>query len=204
MAWNGFAQDNPEPKSGIGSPSSAGTSGNDEFKELKSNSPFTRSLNLSDSLILTGIARIGGDTIATILDKESKETYVVSGDANPQGWRLTEVEGDQSNLEKVTAKISVNGGEVVSVRFDEKQLKPGEAKPAGGSGGGNGQGRGDGDRRRGPSPEFREMMGKLTEEQRSKLFEKMRELRTKNPNMTREQMGDIFRKTAEKMLGKDK
>lgn len=177
----------------------------DDFQALRSSSPFTRSLNLSDSLILTGIAKIGDETIATILDKNSKESYVVGADANAQGWRMVEVDGDRNDLEKVTARISVAGGEVVSIRFDENQLKPGEGKPAAGSGGGKGggDGRGDGDRRRGPPSDIREKMSKLSEEQRGKLFTKMREMREKNPDMTREQMGEKFRAMADQLIEKN-
>jgi len=177
-----------------------------DYQELAANSPFTRALNLSDSLILTGIAKIGSDTIATILNKESKETYVVSGgQANAQGWRLSKVEGDQSALDKVTAKIAVNGGEVVSVRFDEKQLKPGEAKPAAGTGSSENRsdGRREGDGHRGPSPETRAMMEKLTDEQRRELFERVGRLRQENPEMTREQMGERFKQELERAVRKN-
>ncbi|MEM1293834.1 MAG: hypothetical protein AAGH89_00620 [Verrucomicrobiota bacterium] len=177
----------------------------DDFQALRSSSPFTRSLNLSDSLILTGIAKIGDETIATILDKNSKESYVVGAAANAQGWRMVEVDGDRNDLEKVTARISVAGGEVVSIRFDENRLKPGEGKPAAGSGGGKGggDGKGDGERRRGPPSDMREKMSKLSEEQRGKLFEKMRQIREKNPDMTREQMGEKFRAMADQLIEKN-
>ncbi len=175
-----------------------------DFKSLQSNSPFTRSLNLSDSLILTGIAKIGEETIATLVDKKTKESYVVSANANAQGWRMIEVAGDQSDLEKMTAKISVAGGEVISVRFDENQLKPGEGKPAAGSSSGERreEGRGDG-RRGGPSTEFREKMSQLTEEQRGKLFDKMRQIREANPDLTREQMGEKFMGMADQLIKKN-
>jgi hypothetical protein len=175
-----------------------------DYAELKANSPFTRSLNLSDSLILTGIARVDGETIATLVDRSTKESYVVSGAANAQGWKMVGVEGDATDLEKVTARISVAGGEVVSVRFDEKQLKPGEAKPAAGPAGGP-PGPGDGERRpgegyRGPPPEVREKMERLTEEQRQKLFQKIGELRQKNPDMSREEMREQFGKLLDRAL----
>ena len=152
----------------------------DDFSALRASSPFTRSLNLSDSLILTGIAQIGEETIATVVDKSSKESYVVSSEANAQGWRMVEVEGDQNNLQNVTAKILVAGGEVVSVRFDKDQLKQGEARPAPGSG----KGRGSGGRRMGGGPpsEIREKLGKLSEDQRRKLFDKLRQIREKTRN----------------------
>jgi len=171
----------------------------EDYSMLASNSPFTRSLNLSDSLILTGIAKIGDETMATLVDKESKETYIVSANANAQGWRMVDVEGDRNNLEAVTAKIAVSGGEVISVRFDENQLKPEDSRPAGA----RGDGRGDGDRggdRRGPPPEMREKMSKLSDEQRGKLFEHMRQLREKNPDMSRDDMREAFSKSLDRLV----
>ena len=46
-------------------------------------------------------------------------------------------------------------------------------------------------------------MSKLSEEQRDKLFSKMREMREKNPDMTREQMGEKFRAMADQLIEKN-
>jgi hypothetical protein len=91
----------------------------DNFAELRDRSPFLRTLNLSQSLILTGISRIGEDTVATVLDLDSKRTWVVSRhEPNLAGWQLVEVKGDQSDLESLTARIRVGGGtDVVSIRY---------------------------------------------------------------------------------------
>jgi len=107
-------------------------------------------------------------------------------------------------LEKVAAKVSVDGGEVVTIRYAEWQLKPGESKPGAGSaeGGqmrGDGKGKGDGERR-GPPSEIREKMGKLSEEQRRQLFSKMGEMREKNPDLSREDMGKMMSGMMDKML----
>ncbi len=82
--------------------------------------------------MLTGIASFDGKPVATLMDRESKETYVISEVPNPQGWKLVEISSPTgTDLETVSAMISV-GGEMVTVRYDERQLKPGEGKPAGG------------------------------------------------------------------------
>lgn len=180
----------------------------EDVKAMVENSPFTRPLNLSDSLILTGIASLGGELVATLLDKNSKETYVVTGQPNAQGWKMVGVQGNSGDLDKVTAKISVPGGEVVAVRFDEKQLKPGEAKPAAGQAPGPGDWRGPrppgqerGRYAYGFSPEIREKFAKLNEEQRRSLFEKMKELGAKSKEMPREEirrrMGELFNRELE-------
>ena len=69
------------------------------FAALKSHSPFLRSLDLSKTLVLTGVARLDGEMVATLFNRESKTTQVVSQSANAQGWRLVGVEGDQKRLE---------------------------------------------------------------------------------------------------------
>ncbi len=172
------------------------------FKELKENSPFTRSLNLSDSLILTGVARINDKPVATLMNRETKETYVISDTPNSQGWKMVDISAGD-DLEKVAAKISVSGGEVVTVRFDEAQLKPGEAKPAAGPGGdSNRDGRGGGERRfgrgDGPPPEVIEKLRNLTEEQRGKMREYMEKKMRENPNLTSDERREIFRKALDR------
>jgi hypothetical protein len=104
----------------------------EHFRELKENSPFTRALNLSESLMLTGLAQVDGKPVATLMDRESKQTYVISEVPNPQGWKLVEITSPSgADLEAVSALISV-GGERVSVRYDERQLqlKPNQSKSA--------------------------------------------------------------------------
>lgn len=183
-----------------------------DFSALQGQSPFLRSVNLSDSLILTGLAMVNDEQVATLLNKETKETYVVSSKLNSQGWKMVELKSDP-DLEKVAAKVAIEGGEVVTVRYAEWQLKPGESKPGAGPsteqgpgpgpGGMRGPGGGDGDgERRGPPPEFREKMSQLSEEQRQEMFRKMSELREKQPEMSREDRGKLMSEMMDKMLQK--
>lgn len=191
----------------------------EDFTALKGQSPFLRSLNLSDSLVLTGFADVEGERVATILNKETKQTYVVSSQINSQGWKMVDLKTD-ADLEKVAAKVAVDGGEVVTVRYADIALKNGEAKPApgpstetngsptaimearrgrsGGPGGPRGPGMG------GPPPEIREKMEQLSEDQRQKLFDKMREMREKSPDMSWEERGKVFNEALDKMLNKKK
>lgn len=184
-----------------------------DFSALKTSSPFIRSLDLSQSLILTGIARIEGDLFATLLDRETRETHVVSRAANSQGWRMVGVDGNQTDLETVTARISVAGAEVFSVRFDKNQLKPGEGKPSGGPGGATGQAPGtasaaanyregiSGDGFRGPPPpEIIEKMSKLSEAQREQVIARIREIREKSPEVNGEERRVIFNRMLDRAL----
>ncbi|MEX2579883.1 MAG: hypothetical protein WD342_12565 [Verrucomicrobiales bacterium] len=173
-----------------------------DFAALEEQSPFTRTLNLSDSLILTGVATVDDERVATLLNKETKESFVVSSTLNAQGWKMVELKSD-ADLEKVAAKVSVDGGEVVTVRYGVSQLKPGESKPGAGRGEeserGDGEGRGSRFRHRGPSPEMREKMSQLSEEHRQLLFRKMREMSEKNPDMSREERGKMFGQMVERL-----
>lgn len=91
----------------------------EDFDSILNNPPFRRSLALSDSIVLTGVARIEGDVFATLVDTETAESHLVSETANSEGWQLVDVSGDQSDLETLTAKIQVTGGEVVSIRYEK-------------------------------------------------------------------------------------
>lgn len=184
----------------------------DDFASLRGQSPFLRSLNLSDSLILTGFAEVDDERVATVMNKETKQTYVVSSRVNSQGWKMVELKTD-ADLGKVAAKVAVDGGEVVTIRYADWQAKPGESKPAPGpsteiNGGPTAimaarreRGGPDG-RRGGPPPEIREKMEKLSEDQRQKLFDRMRELREKSPDMSWEDRGKVFNEALDKMLKK--
>lgn len=118
----------------------------DVFADLVANPPFTRTLGVSDSLILTGVAQFEQDVYATLLDTKTLESQVVSRAANFQGWQLVGVGGDPARMQTWTARIQVPGGEVVSIRYQKPPPKiarnlAGNNRRGGGSGsngGGNG------------------------------------------------------------------
>ncbi len=115
-------------------------------EKLIENPPFTRALNLSDSLVLTGIAYIEGKPVATVLNKATKESYVVSDEPNAQGWKLAGASASHT-LTRTQAKLVV-GNEIVTVRYSDEPVdtKGGPGKRPEGE---NGE-RGDrGDRPRG-------------------------------------------------------
>ena len=104
----------------------------DRFDALLSNSPFTRSLGFSDSIILTGIARVENDTFATLFDTKTFESHLVSKTTNSLGWQLVGVRGSEANLQTLSAKIQIAGGQVISVRY--KKPPPKTSRSAAGSG----------------------------------------------------------------------
>jgi hypothetical protein len=93
------------------------------FDALFASSPFTRSLGVSDSIILTGVAHIEGDVFATLLDTETMQSQVVSKAANIQGWQLVGVSGNPAESRTWAAKIQVAGGQVISVRYQKPPTK---------------------------------------------------------------------------------
>lgn len=106
------------------------------FADLKTRSPFLRSLGISDSVGLTGMARIENDVFVTLYDTETSKSHFVSRRANPLGWQLVDVQGKESDLETLTAKIQVAGGEVVSIRYEKLPPKPASGAPGSPSRGG--------------------------------------------------------------------
>jgi hypothetical protein len=187
----------------------------EDFAALKTSSPFLRSLDLSQTLKLTGVARIEGQLYATLVDRESKKTHLVSQAANPEGWRMVAVAGNQADLTTVTAEIAMASGEVFAVRYDEQQLSPPENRPgaAGSSQGGPQRGADgrpvnrdfregiSGDGFRGPPPpEMVAKLEKLDEKTRDRLIQGIREYRDKNPDVSSEDRQRLFTRMVDEEL----
>jgi hypothetical protein len=95
------------------------------YEELWTLSPFTRSLNLSQTMELSGFANIGGSPVVTLHNKETGDSHVVTEQTNAEGWRLISLENIENPLETV-ARIHLSGQEF-SVRFNKDQLAPEKA-----------------------------------------------------------------------------
>jgi hypothetical protein len=94
--------------------------------ELLAHSPFTRSVNLEDSLQLTGIAYMEGRPVATFLNKATHERVTVSEEPNAQGWKLTEA-SPGTDLRDSEVHMMV-GEEIITLHYGDEQLVPGAAK----------------------------------------------------------------------------
>ena len=179
---------------------------------LKANSPFLRPIDLSHTMTLSGVAREEGHLFATLQDRETKQTVIVSDTANAQGWRLIGVGGDQADLKTVTATIAMSGGEEFTVHFGEMQLNPAEAKPANGRrdprqpGGPNS---GPTDYRRGvsgdgfrgpPPPEIVDKLSRLSDDRRERLIRQIGEIRDRNPQMSSEDRRQVFTRLLDRAL----
>jgi hypothetical protein len=89
---------------------------------LLGSSPFTRALNLSDSLQLTGIAYVEGKPVATLVDKATNKRYLVSDQPNEMGWRLKDA-NPSSELKFTQVKLIV-GAEEVTIHYNSAELVP--------------------------------------------------------------------------------
>lgn len=182
-----------------------------EIAPLVDSSPFTRSLNLSDSLVLTGIAYIEGKPVVTVMNKETKESHVVGEIPNAQGWKLAETSATVK-LNRTQAKLMI-GTEIVTVRYSEEQLTP-EAMKKGGYRPGGGDGRGDEHRDRGgdgprreyprPSEEDRQRFMAMSEDARRKFMDTMRDNGEKLRMASPEERSAFIKSIRDKVEAEDK
>jgi hypothetical protein len=140
------------------------------------NSPFTRIVSISDSLVLTGMAYVNGKPVVTIFDKNEKQSLVVTEEPNLKGWKLMEAL-PTANIDRAQAKIAI-GGETFSIRhsvLDKNDLTKGKSdkgdKGRGDSSGGDRFNRGN----RGPSEEDRKKYESLSDKAKDKFRDAMRE-----------------------------
>ena len=141
------------------------------------NSPFTRIVSISDSLVLTGMAYVNGKPVVTIFDKNEKQSLVVSEEPNLKGWKLIEAL-PTTNIDRAQAKIAI-GGETFSIRhsvLDKNDLTNGKSDK-GDKGPRNDSSSGDRFNRgsRGPSEEDRKKYESLSDKAKEKFRDAMRE-----------------------------
>jgi DNA gyrase/topoisomerase IV subunit B len=161
-------------------------------------SPFTRALNLSDSLVLTGIAYIEGKPVATILNKSTKESYVVSDEPNAQGWKLAETSAS-NKLARTQAKLVV-GNETVTIRYSDEPVEAGGPKRPEGE---NGERPRSSSFSRG-SEENKQRYMALSDAAKSKFKDTMHNSREKMMNATPEEREAYVKKMFDKIETDDK
>lgn len=92
------------------------------FRALLEQSPFTRSLDLSGALVLTGVAEVDGRPVATLIDTEDGRSLAISESPDERGWKLVEFRR-RDDLEVAVATIAIEGGEVFRVYYDEERVR---------------------------------------------------------------------------------
>ena len=88
------------------------------FAALRDHSPFSRTLFLSESIVLSGRAWIDDRPVVTLIDTEEPRAFSVSEIPSETGWKLIELAGSQ-DIETCIATIAVEGGEVIRIRYNE-------------------------------------------------------------------------------------
>ncbi len=174
---------------------------------VSSSSPFTRMVSISDNLVLTGIAYINGKPVATIFNKETKESHIVSSEPNFQGWVLNEAQ-PAPDITRSRAVLTI-GGEQVKVSYasvsaeDMKGDRKREKAERNSEGGGGERFKGS---NRGPSEEDRKRYESLSDKARDKFRDMMRSKFSdeKFRNAPEEERRNIIRKEFERIEKEDK
>ena len=92
------------------------------LSDMRTHSPFNRFVSLEDTIQLTGVAYIDGKPMATLVNKDTKQRFVVSEEPNALGWTLSEATlSDEPSKTEVHLMIGVD--EVV-LHYSEAQLRP--------------------------------------------------------------------------------
>ncbi len=180
----------------------------ESLASISTSSPFTRMVNMSDNLVLTGIAYINGKPVATIFNKETKESFIVSNEPNFQGWVLNEAM-PAPDITRSRAVVTI-GGEQVKVSYatiTAADMKGGK-KEKGDKGSGDRPSGGEGFRRegRGPSEEDRKKYESLSDKAKDKFRDMMRSKFSdeKFRNAPEEDRRNIIRKEFERIEKEDK
>jgi hypothetical protein len=174
------------------------------------NSPFTRIVSISDSLVLTGMAYVDGKPVVTIFDKTAKQSIVVSDEPNLKGWKLVGAQPAEK-IDFAQAKIAI-GGETFSIRHTslskDDMRKDKSERREGGPGGPPPPGGGDRFSRsnKGPSEEDRKKYESLSEKARDKFRNALREKFSdeKFRNAPEEDRRNALRSIFEKIEKEDK
>ena len=94
----------------------------EDFRAVIEHSPFTRTVRLTDSLILTGIAHLGRTPVVALLDAEDGSSISISDSPNARGWRLVDLRGEE-DLESAMVSMAFPTGEVIRIRHDKDRIK---------------------------------------------------------------------------------
>jgi len=176
---------------------------------VTTSSPFTRMVNMSDNLVLTSISYINGKPVATIFNKETKESFIVSNEPNFQGWVLNEAL-PAPDITRSRAVVTI-GGEQVKVSYaaiTAEDMKGGKKDKSDKGSGDRPSSGGEGFRRegRGPSEEDRKKYESLSDKAKEKFRDMMRSKFSdeKFRNAPEEERRNLIRKEFERIEKEDK
>ncbi len=178
-----------------------------DFAEtLVKHSPFTRSVNLEQSLQLTSIAYVDGRPVATVLNKATKERILVFEEPNALGWKLT---GASAGVDISNTEIQMMvGPEVVTMHYNGQQIEPGmnakgnaESRLAS-----SGSSKHSGDKFRASNylgENGRDLYSSLSPEGREKLKDILKAHLQKRPELSEQENSDYAKKVFAKIKESD-
>lgn len=95
---------------------------------LARQSPFDRVVSFAETYLLTGIAHVEGRPLATLVNKETKQRFVVGAEPNAQGWRLAEA-STTPDVRAASVKIFF-GEEEVFLHYTDVLKQPEKNPPS--------------------------------------------------------------------------
>lgn len=174
--------------------------------DLVMQSPFTRIVSFDQTYQLTGVAYIDGHPVATVLNKETKKSFVVSEKPNAQGWSLLAASAG-ADLHQTQVEMMI-GGDMIAMHYGGQQLSPGSAGPDGTRSrmaGGN-SGKKDGGKIRASAflgEDGKKLYVSLSPEARDKFKDLVQARVEKRPDLTAEQQAAYAQKVFAKIKAGD-
>lgn len=182
-----------------------------DFRSVTDKSPFTRSLNMPSTLILTGVADLLGENVAILIDAETGGSTIISSKENDKGWKLVSV-ANPGELNKAVATISRGDGNNFRVAYDRKQheavmKKFKKAKPKTTSEGKSSisdSSKLTDQQRKEQYAKLKSAWSKMSKEQQDAAKKKLSEAFRANPNMSREERTKTYSRVMSEATGSNR
>jgi len=173
-------------------------------ESMVTQSPFTRAVNLETMLQLTGVAYLNGRPVATVLNKQTKQSFLVTEEPNQLGWRLLAVDpGTDPGNTHIEMMV---GPETITMHYHSQAVNgPGEKKGKGGASSSR-MAASDGDKLRPSSllgDQGKKLYASLSDAGRDKFKEMVKSRMEKHPESTPEQNSAYAQKVFAKLKATD-
>lgn len=174
---------------------------------FRAHSPFNRVVSLQDTYKLTGVAYFNGKPMATLMNKETKQHFVVSEQTNALGMTLTEATMSD-DPEKTLVHVMIGPEEVV-MHYSEAEAAAASAK--GGKGGSSSNSKpGSSSHSHASAPagfdlasvlgdQGKDMLKALSPENREKLAAIIASSAERHPERSKEDLANVAQKILAKM-----
>lgn len=181
------------------------------LSNFRTHSPFNRVVSLSETYKLTGVAYVDGKPMATFMNKDTKQHFVVSEETNALGMTLTDATLSDEP-EKTQVRVMIGPEEVV-MHYSEMPVTPESSSNGKISASSSKKQNSSSHSHTPPSAGFdtaallgdqgKEMLNALSPENREKLTAIMAASAAKHPERTQEQLSATAQKIYAKMRSSD-